>query len=200
MSSNYDYYGVPLTHQKITPGDTATGLSAYCYKYKLYRINYDDQDTLLSVGSWIVGATSGFVAKVRYNSSTTVPNGTGYVLVDSWNGTAVTDDEEIKIGATATCANVNQPAAIVEASEAEYLLASVKQYRDLVAKFAIVTCSNNRALMNLDGGTPDQTALVGIPIPAETWFPIQDASELAAFKVIDYASGSASIIQVEFFF
>lgn len=200
MSTNYDYYGIPLTHQKIVPGDTATALSAYCYKYKLYRLNFDDADTEIVVGDWIVGAASGAMAKVLYITSTAWTNGVGYALIDSWNGIAWTNDEEIKSAADATCANVNQATAIVEATEAEYLLAGVLQYRGLVAKFAIVTCSNNRALINLNGGIPDQTALIGIPLPAESWFPIQDASEMAAFKVIDYASGSASIIQAEFFF
>jgi hypothetical protein len=197
---NYDYYGIPLTHQKVTPGNSATGLSAYCYRYKLYRLNFDEADTEIHVGDWIVGATSGAVAKVRYITSTAWTNGVGYALIDSWNGIAWTNDEEIKAAADATCANVNQAAAIVEANDEEYRIAGVAQYRDLVAKFAVVTCTGNTALLNINGGIPNQTALIGIPIPADTWFPIQDASEMAAFKVIDYVSGSASVIQVEFFF
>jgi hypothetical protein len=197
---NFDYYGIPLTHQKIVPGNTATALSAYCYKYKLYRLNFDDADTEIHVGDWVVGASSGAVAKVRYITSTAWTNGVGYALIDSWNGIAWTNNEEIKAAADATCANVDQAAAIVEASDAEYLLAAVKQYKDLVARFALVTCTAQTALANIDGGIPDQTALVGIPLWANSSFPIHDASGIAAFKVIDYTAGSASTIQVEFFF
>jgi len=197
---SFDYYGLPLTHQKIVPGNTATGLSAYCYRYKLYRLNFDDADTEITVGDWIVGATSGAVAKVRYITSTAWTNGVGYALIDSWNGTAWTNDEEIKSAGDATCANVNQAAAIVEASDAEYLLAAVLIYKHMVAKFALVSCTAQTALVNIDGGIPDQTALVGIPMWANSTLPLQDASEMAAFKCIDYTSGSASTIQVQFFF
>lgn len=197
---NYDYYGLPLTHQKIVPGNTATALSAYCYKYKLYRLNFDDADTTIHVGDWVVGATSGAQAKVRYITADSWTNGSGYALIDSWNGTAWTNDEEIKAAGDATCANVDQAAAIVEASNEEYVLAGVERYRDMVARFALVVCTAQTALVNINGGIPDQTALIGIPMWANSTLPLQDASEIAAFKVIDYTAGSASTIQVEFFF
>jgi len=197
---SFDYYGIPLTHQKIVPGNTATALSAYCYKYKLYRLNFDDADTEIHVGDWIVGASSGAVAKVRYITSTAWTNGSGYALIDSWNGIAWTNNEEIKAAADATCANVDQAAAIVEASDAEYLLAAVLIYKDLVARFALVTCTAQTALVNINGGIPDQTALVGIPIWANSVLPLHDAAQMAAFKVIDYTASSASTVQIEFFF
>jgi hypothetical protein len=196
----FSYKGLPLTTQKVSPGDTVKSLSAYCYKYRVYKLVYDDQDTLLAAGDWVVGATSGAVGKVLYNSSSTVPNGTGYVLFDSWDGTAWTNNEEIKVGGTATCANVDQPAAIVEASDAEYALADRTQFKHMLAQFALVLAYSNTVLVAIDGGTPDQTALVGIPLVAGAGFELDDHNSMTRFKCIDYTSGSAGTLFVQFCF
>jgi len=198
----FEDLGLALTHQKIVPGNTVTGLSAYCYKYKVYRLNFDDADSEIAAGDWLVEAGTGAraVAKALYVTSTAWTNGVGYALIDSWNGTAWTNDAEIKVAAGATMANVNQAAAIVEATDAEYILAGRFEYKGLTAKSALVVCYANTALLGINGGKPDQTALIGTPMVANSSIMLKTADHMANFKCIDYTSGSASIIQVDFFF
>ncbi len=204
MSIVYDYDGIPLCHQKITPGNTITGLSSYCYKYQVYRLNFDDADSEITVGDWIVGVGSGAIGKVVYITSTAWTNGVGYLLYDSWNGTAWTDDEEIQVGAGATMADVNQPAAVVEATDSEYGLASRIQYKHLLARCALVivydATATDAILMGITGGKPDQTALIGTPLVASSSIKLKDHNEISSFKCVDYTSGMNSVVQVDFFF
>lgn len=198
----FEDLGIALTHQKVVPGDTATGLSAYCYKYKVYRLNFDDADSEIAAGDWIIEAGTGAraVGRVLYVSSTAWTNGVGYLLYDSWNGTAWTNDAEIKVAAGATMANVNQPAAVVEATDAEYILADRIQFKRMTAKSALVVVYANTALTSRTGAKPDQTALIGTPMVANSSILLKSAVEMANFYCIDYTSGSASIIQVDFSF
>lgn len=189
----FDYLGRPLTHQKITPGNTATALSKYCYQYKRYKLNFDDGDVELTVGSWIVGATSGAVAKivsVAADTSSWTDN-TGYLIVDSWNGTAFQDNEEIKQAGSATAANVNGLIAEIDTGY---------PYRDCMAKAALISVYANTELVCFDGGTPDQTALIGQPMAAASSIVLSDINAIKAFKTIDYTASSAGIVQATFFF
>lgn len=197
---NFNYVGIPLTHQKVTPGNTITSLSAYCYKYGLWVLNFDDADAEIVVGDWVVGATSAAAAKVMYVTSTAWTNGVGYALIDSWNGVAWTNDEEIKVAAGATMANVNQAAAIVEATDAQYDSVYRLQWKGMLARFAQVICFANTILCGINGGKPDQTALIGIPLTAGSGLSLQDNNAIAKFKCVDYVAQSAGIAQVEFFF
>ena len=118
----------------------------------------------------------------------------------SWTGTAWTNDEEIKVAAGATMANVNQAAAIVEATDAEYNLAKMLLYKGWLAKYALVVCYANTALIGFDGGKPDQTALIGIPLVANASIELRDHNAITNFKCVDYVAASASILQVTFCF
>jgi prophage DNA circulation protein len=188
-----EYLGEPLTHQKITPGNTATGFNVNCYKYLRYRINFTDGDVELTVGSWIVGASSGAVSKiVEVNADTgTWTNNTGYIIVDSWNGTAWTNAEEIKQAAQATAANVS---GLIAAIDTGY------PYKGCMAKAALVSAYANTELVCFDGSTPDQTALVGQPMAAASSIILADINQIRNFKAIDYTASSAGIIQATFFF
>lgn len=194
---------VALTHQKIVPGDTATQLSKYCYNYKAYRLNVDDVDVDLAVGSRIVGITSAAVAVVRYASLSATTNGTGYVICDSWNGTAWTNDEEIGLAGSDVAANVNQPKAWREATDEEYALAGRLIYKDSPAKAAQVVVLTNTALVTIDGSKPNQdasTGLAGLPLVANATLELGCYQEIANFYCIDYTSSSASIVNVTFYF
>lgn len=189
----FEDLGVALTHQKITPGNTATAVSKGCYQYLRYRLDFDDGDVELTVGSWIVGATTGAVAKiVEVNADTsTWTNNTGHLIVDSWNGTAFQNDEEIKQAAQATAANVN---GILKPVAANY------PYKGIMAKAAVVVIYANTALVEWNGGTPDQTALVGTPMVANSSIILRNSEDIKRFKTIDYTAASASIAQVKFYF
>ena len=205
-----NYHGRPLTSQKVAPANTVTSLSAYCYKYCLYKLNFDagTADNAIVVGDWVVGAASGAVGKVVYLSAITgswaANTAAGYVLIDSWNGTAWTDGEKIKVAADATMADVNQPAAIVEASDAEYNLAYRLPYKGKLAACAFVkvydATSTHGVLIGIDGGIPDQTALIGIPMLSGDELWLEDYNSITNFQCVDYTASDASVVYVQFFF
>ena len=198
----FEHFGIPLAHQKVVPGDTITSLSEYCYRYRCYRLNFDDADAEIAVGDWVVEAGVGAraAARVRYVYSTAWTDGTGYLIYDSWNGTAWTNNAEIKVAAGATMANVDQVLPVVEATDAEYDLAGTLVYKGLEAKYALVVCTGNTALISMTGAKPDQTALIGTPFVANASLALKSFDAIKNFKCVDYASGSASILQVDFCF
>lgn len=191
----YDYIGQPWTHQKVVPGDTITSLSSNCYYYQRWKLNFDAGTDEIVANDWIVGATSGAVAKVI---STTLSSGSwagdnaaGYLIIDSMVGTW-TDDEKLKVAADATMADVNGAAIpITDGYDGQ---------RGKIAQCALICVYANTALVGLDGGKPDQTALIGIPMVANSSILLKDVNEIKQFKVIDYTSLSASILQVTYFF
>jgi hypothetical protein len=189
----FEDLGIPLTHQKITPGNTITSLSKYCYQYWQFRLDFIDGDSEIVVGDWITGASSAAIAKVAevHADSTSWTNNTGYLIIDSWNGIAFTDTEELKVAAGATMANVS---GLIKPWEANYL------HKGFIAKAALVVIYANTALVGITGGKPDQTALIGTPMVANSSLLLRNQEAIRNFKVVDYASGSASIAQVDFYF
>ncbi len=194
----FDYLGTPLTHQKITPGNTATALSKYCYQYKRFRLDFDAGTDELTVGSWIVGASSGAVAKIvsvsdLSSGSWSGDDAVGYLIIDSWNGTAFTDNEKIKQAADATCGDVDLVPTMVEI-DTNY------EWKNKMAKAALISVYANTELVCFDGGTPDQTALIGQPMAAASSIVLSDINAIKAFKTLDYTASSAGIVQATFFF
>lgn len=198
----FEFDGTPLTRQKVVPGNTITSLSSYCYNYQAWRLNFDDADTQFYEGAWLVGQSSGAVAKVIYVYSSAWTNGSGYAIVDSWNGTAFTDNEEIGVANGTTNANVNQPAIWRIATDEEMDLGANKRsiFRGMSAKSALVVVYANTALSDWTGGRPDQTALIGTPMVANSSVRLKSYDEIKNFKTVDYTASSASISQVLFYF
>ena len=193
MSLIMEYFGSALQHQKITPGDVITSLSKYCYEYLRHRLDFDEGDSEIVVGDWIVGADSGAVAKVVevHADTTSWTNNTGYLILDSWSGTAFTNDEELKVAAGATMANVN---GVIKSLQDDY------PNKGNEAKAMLIVVYANTALVGITGGKPDQTALIGIPMVANSSMLLKDINSIRNFKAVDYTSGSASIVQLTFFF
>jgi hypothetical protein len=190
----FEDVGIPLTHQKIVPGNTITSISAYCYQYWKHRLDFDDGDYEIKVGDWIVGATSGGEAKVlevSHDSSAAWTNDFGYLIVDSWNGTAFQDNEELKVAAGATMANAN---GIIKPVASNY------PYKGLMAKSALVIVYAQTALVGITGGKPDQTALIGTPMVANSSILLRNIEAIKNFKCVDYTAASASTVQIDFFF
>lgn len=200
----YNYNGRCLTHQKITPGNTITSVSAYCYKYCVYVLNIDAGTDVIAEGDWVVGASSGAVGKVLKidisSGAWASDDVVAVMLIDSWNGTAWTNNEKIKVAADATCGDVNQAAAIVEASDTQYDSVYRLGYKGKLACAAHITALTQTQLLGINGGKPDQTALIGTPLKdgGELW--LYDANDIANIKVVDYAAGSAGLINIDFYF
>lgn len=192
----FDYLGQPLQHQKIVPGNTATQFSKYCYNYKRWRLNYDSGGTTeITANCWIKGATSSALAKVV---SVTLSSGTwaggnaaGYLILDSWNGTAFQDNEKITFKAVADDGDVD---GVILDVERGY------DNEGLQAKAALVSVYANTELVAFDGSVPDQTQLIGQPMAAASSIILQDINQIKNFYCIDYTAASAGIVQATFFF
>lgn len=193
------YPGIPLTMQKITPGDTITGVSTYLYKYAEYEIGYDSGDYAFLEGDIIIGATSSAMGVVR---SVTVATGTvgggtaaGKIRFHSWNGTNFTNNEKIKVAADNDVGDIDGTAPTECADE--YL------YKGLVAKAVMIRAITKTQLIGVSARKmkADQTSLIGIA-QAATASPlwIYDASAIANITTVDEVSGQAgSTILLGFF-
>ncbi len=194
MSIIFEDLGIPLTHQKITPGNTITALSSNCYFYQRWKLNFDAGTDEMVAGDWIIGATSGAMGRVV---SITVSSGTwagdnvvGYLIIDSMVGTW-TDNEKLKVAADATTADVNGPASS---------FGDDYDFKGMQAKAALISVITNTALINLAGGKPDQTALIGHSMIANSSIVLRNIEAIRRFKCVDYTASSASVLNITYFF
>lgn len=190
------YLGIPLQSQKIVPGDTVKSIAASIYRYTEYTLHFDAGTDEIKAGDVIVGASSGAVAIVK---SCTVESGTwgaddvvGTLRIKSWNGTNFTDDEKLKVGADATCADVD--GSVPVECQDNY------QFKRFTARHLLVSVISQTVLMAVDGSTPDQTYDMGHSLAAGMSYVIHDAQEMAQARFIDAASGSAGTVIVTAYF
>ncbi len=197
----FDYRGMPLCHQKIVPGNTATALDVQCYNYSEFTLLADGVDAGsteagVAAGTWIVGGTSGARAVVVSYTLTAGAWGNASARVTlrlrSLSG-VFSSTENIASGS-----NANH--LTVRTDETQRPISESYTYKGMYAKYAIVCVITNTALVDIIGGTPDQTSLIGVPMVANSSIPLKDINQIRQFKIIDYVSGSASIAQVTYFF
>jgi hypothetical protein len=193
----YEYIGMPLCQQKIIPGNTATVLSDNCYNYQEWDINFTSGGTVTpAVGDWIYWTITTIgracIVSVTLTGVGTWGAGTaeGTFRVKSLHGVALADSTAIyfKTADNATSSGIPRPVM------AGY------DYKGMQAKSALVCIYTNPALVNICGGTPDQTSLIGIPMVANSSILLKDIGAIKNFKCIDYTASSASNVQVTFFF
>lgn len=199
MNYVFDYVGMALNHQKIVPGNTATGLSASCLEYLEFTLLCDGVDagsTEPAVGGWIVGQTSG--ARAVIISATLTAGAYGNV------NARVTLRLKSVSGTFASTENIGYGANLdhftVRTGTTQIPIATPYTYKGMLVKAILVSVYANTALCTWGGGIPDQTSLIGQPMIANSSIMIQDANSIRNFKCIDYSAGSASIVQVTFYF
>ncbi len=185
----FEYYGMPLTWAKITPGNTITQVPEGLWKYTEYEIGYDSGDYAFLEGDVIIGATSGAVGIVI---SCTVVTGTvgggdaaGKIRFHSWSGTNFTDDEKIKVAADTDVGDIDgsAPAACTD----EYKFKGQKA-RSVIAQ---AHTQSQAIAYGYHAIKPDQTALYCNVLTAGQAMPILDAAAVQNLRVVDYAAGSA---------
>lgn len=188
-------YGEPLTHQKIVPGNTATAIGAEFVTYTERLLPFTSGGThVIAAGEWIVGATSAAKAQVV---SVTLTGGAfangdaaGTLRIRSQHGTF--QSEKIFVAGGSDDATITANSTPDQGSYT---------HKGKHAIAAVITVTGNTTLVNWDGGIPDQTALVGMSIAAASApFVVRDPNLIRNFKCIDYASGSASTVQVTLYF
>jgi len=204
MSLVFEDIGEPRTHQKITPGDTAVGSLNTNYYYTEWTVAYTSGGTTqIQVGDWITGATSSAIAKVVAVSLTggTWAGGDAagvfrLTCCQSSTGAAATwtSGENVKVAGGTNDATITGTPTLAPRSDSNLFPLGIQ------AKSALVVCYANTALIGVDGGNPDQTALVGTPLVANSSILLKNIKAISNLKAMDYASGFASILQIDYFF
>ena len=186
--------GVPMTTQKITPGDVATGISTEIWKYVERTVAYTSGGTTeIKAGDVVVGATSSAYAVVK---SLTLTSGTwaggnaaGVLTLCGQVGTF--QSENLKVGAGTNECTIG---ANSTAKSTDY------RFKNALAKSAIVTCEDNDQRFAFTGVTPDQTSDIGHVLAAGNSYTIGNEEAIMRFKTIDKTSGSAGTVRVTCFF
>lgn len=183
--------GVPMTTQKITPGNTATGIGAGVYQYVERTLAFTLGGTYVVLpGDVIVGATSGAYATVvsvgtitgAWASDTAAGNLTIKGQVGTFGAAEI-----MKVGADATVATITGNSTAV---------ATDYRFKNALAVAAMITCETCDQRFTLDGTTPDQTSNIGHVLPAGGSYIIQNQEAIQRFKTIDKTSGSAGTLRV----
>ena len=187
----FEYLGEPLTHQKIVPGDTVTGIGSEIHRYVERDLAYTSGGTTeIVAGDTIVGATSAATAVVI---SVTLASGTwaagtaaGTLRVKSQVGNFASENIKVEAGTNDATIAANS----IVAPEIP-----IRQ-----AKAALITVETNNANMGLGGVKPSQTYGAGHRLVATQSAIITDINAIRSAKFVDTVSGSASTIKVTCFF
>jgi hypothetical protein len=194
MSIDFTDPGIPLTHQKVVPGNTITSLGAEFYSYTERLLPFTSGGTTtIVVGDWIVGATSTAKAEVV---SVTLTSGTwaggtaaGTFQIRSQHGTF--ESENVLVAAGTNDATIAANSTVAPPGYMFY---------GMSAQSAIVSVEAQTALVSVTGGKPDQTALVGHQLAAGSSWQLYNRDQIKNFRCVDKTAGSASTLQVTFFF
>jgi hypothetical protein len=194
-----EYPGIPLTCCKITPGDTITTVPAGLWKYKELEIGYDSGDYAFAEGDVIIGASSGALGVV---TSCTVVTGTvgagtaaGKIRFHSWNGTAFTNNEKIKVAGDADVGDID--GSVPSECTDDYM------FKEWIAKSVMIRAETKSQLIGASARKiiADQTAKIGFVVTT-TSYPlwICDASAIKNITAVDETSGQAgSTVAIGYF-
>jgi len=187
-------YGIPLTSQKIVPGDTITSVDAGGFQYTERTLAYTLGGTVaVVVGDQIVGASSGAMATV-------VAVGT---ITGTWAGNTAAGNLTIKnqIGTftTAEIMKVAADATVATITANSTAVATDYRFKNKLAKVAVVQAVAQSALVCFDSSKPDQTLLKGWTLHAgESIVVLEEA--IQRIKVVDRVSAAASTVFIQYYF
>jgi hypothetical protein len=193
----FEYSGKCMTVEKVVPGNTITSLNSEMYRYTERKLAFTSGGTTeIVVGDWIVGATSAAKAEVIAISAITGAwadgDAAGTLYIRSQHGTF--ESEKIKVATGSDDATIAADSLLSQPDEYIY-----KEYRGNYAKYCMIYVSGSRALCLWNGSKPDQTALVGVPLP-ESMTTLSDVDSIRNFKCVDQVASSASTLLVKFYF
>jgi hypothetical protein len=195
----YEDLGVPLTHLKVSPGDTITELSSADFadflSYTERTFAYTSGGTVVVVaGDVLEGQTGGDECTVI---SRTITSGTdaggdaaGVMRVKSCYGLFAAG-EKYAVAAGTDDGTVTAPP--IPATN-DYLFKGANPIS------ALVSCYAQTCLVNITGAKPDQSQLNGQPMAAGSSWVLRGYEDIKNLKFVDYTSGSASTLQITFFY
>lgn len=185
-----EYNGVSKTIQKITPGDTATGISSSIYRYEERTVAYTSGGTTeIVAGDVVVGATSSAVAIVVRKTTTSGTwaggDAAGVLTLKCQVGTF--QAENLNVGAGSNLATIGGNSTAVS---------TYYEYKGSTANKVLIQVLTNTALVSFDGSKPDQTYKAALQISPGGIVELFAPQDIMNCKFMDAVSGSASSIIV----
>lgn len=184
-------YGVPLTHQKIVPGNTVTAIATNVKAYILKALRYTSGGTyVMKAGDTIVGATSGATAVIV---SRTIDAGTdaggdaaGILILKCQVGTFQSENLNVE---------GNSNVATIAANSLAYKGGTEHEGR--AARAMLITVESNDVQVTFDGTYPSQTAtFYGHTLVEGDSLLLFGEDAVSGFRCVDRVSGSASVLKV----
>jgi hypothetical protein len=198
LSKTKEYYGKPLTYQKITPGNTITGIGANIYNYKEFQVSYDSCDLTGGIlpGHVLYGNSSGAYGIVITASVTSGAVGTGnaagVIRFHSYTGTFA-DNEKIKLDADTDIGDIDGTAT---------QCASPYAFEKMDAKCVLLQAEtqSQRVSMLANPMLPDQTSDYGFLLADKESIVLTDIDVIKNVRTVDATGGSAGSLNVWAFF
>jgi hypothetical protein len=193
----FDYLGEPLTSQKITPGDTATGIDYSVYTYEERLLAYTSGGTtVMKAGDTIVGATSGataiIVSRPAFGGTDGAGSAAGNLVIKCQVGTFQAA-EKLKVEADADVGTATADSTIYQSSS---------PFQGMQCKAAMLIGEANDMNCSVDGTLPSALAgqNVGIVIGDAQSMLLKDIAMIKNFRCIDRVSLSVGVMKVICFF
>ena len=186
-------YGIPLTSQKIVPGNTRTQISSGAFQYVERTLAFTSGGTTEIVVGDVICQSAGTISAVVKSIS---------AITGTWAGGTAAGTLTLKnqIG-TFTAAAIYVGAGSDEATVAGNSTAVTTDYRfkNALAKVAVVQVLAQTALITIDGSKPDQTLLKGWSVAAGGQFMVLEEA-IQRIWVVDRVASSASTILIQCYF
>jgi hypothetical protein len=186
-------YGIPMTSQKIVPGNTRTAISSGVFQYVERTLAFTSGgttevkagDVICQTGiNAIVTAISALTAGTSWAAGTAA----GTFTVKSQVGTFAAG--AIYVGAGSDEATIAGNSVVV---------ATDYRFKNALAKVAVVQAIAQSALITFDGSAPDQTLLKGWTLHAGEKIVILEEA-IQRIQVVDRVASSASTVYIQCYF
>jgi hypothetical protein len=177
-------YGIPMTSQKIVPGNTRTAISSGVFQYVERTLAFTSGGTTeVKVGDVI--CQTGINA---IGTSWAAGTAAGTFTVKSQVGTFAAG--AIYVGAGSDEATIAGNSVVV---------ATDYRFKNALAKVAVVQAIAQSALITFDGSAPDQTLLKGWTLHAGEKIVILEEA-IQRIQVVDRVASSASTVYIQCYF
>lgn len=204
MNPVFSSHGKALTVQKLYPGVTATGFTSSNYIYEQFILNFDTGWAEIKEKDIVKGEATGAFGNVRRmtKSDATWGGSTyGSLYLDSWNGIAFSDNENLQV--------VSGAAQSTKASVAGSTFKSAPDWyahKGAMARAALIQIKSNSALCSWWGMRPDagvtntSVDLIGVTLDAGQSLYLDDYDQIANFYCTDVAVAASSYVTGVFYF
>lgn len=184
-------YGIPLTSQKIVPGNTITSVSSGGYQYVERTLAFTSGGaTEIVVGDVIcqTGVNAVVVAISAITGTWGAGSAAGTLTIKNQIGTFAAG--AIYVGAGSDEATI---AGNSTAVSTDY------RFKNCLAKVAVVQAIAQSALICFDGSKPDQTLLKGWTLHAGEKITVYEEA-IQRIKGVDRVASSASTVFIQYYF